>query len=101
MGTSFDVLVVVLPILFGMAEGIQMKNDEGVDILCALYSHRYKPSQGDPEGSEADAERLAEFFCGKEKKVVYGEPPELGGDPMPYPSEEGEDAEDNADKRSS
>ena len=35
--------------------------DEGVAILCALYSHLHEPS-------EADAERLVEFFCEKEEE---------------------------------
>lgn len=69
--------------------------DEGVDILCALYSKR------GAEPSEVEAERLVEFFCGKEKKMVYGEPPELGGDPMPYPPEEEEDDEKDAHARDS
>ena len=62
MATLFGVLVVESPILFGKILGIQMKANEGVRILLALYS-RLKPPP-----SEAERIELLEFFRPKEEE---------------------------------
>lgn len=44
--------------------------DEGIAILCALYSHLHEPS-------ESEGERLAEYFCGKEEDEAIAPLPDL------------------------